>query len=117
MRQALEDRGAICEVLAPHEGQTGPLSVDRSLGMVSSVLYDAVLLTDGAALSAVGNAVHFVREAFKHGKAIGAVGSGATLLEAAALPGSQGVVSGDDGLIEAIAVHRHHDRDITGFAA
>jgi catalase len=121
VRQALEDRGAICEVLAPHEGQAGPLSVDRSLGAVSSVLYDAVLLTDGAALSAVGNAVHFVREAFKHGKAIGAVGSGTTLLEAAALPGSPGVVTGGDGLTEAfaeaIAVHRHHDRDITGFAA
>nr|WP_230985158.1 catalase [Microbispora oryzae] len=116
---ALEEKGAICEVIAPHGGTVGTLDVTRQLSATSSVLYDAVLLADGGELAGNGHAVHFVREAFKHGKAIGAVPRGEALLDAAALPGQQGVVgpkiSGDgfvEAFAEAVAAHRHYDRDV-----
>jgi catalase len=115
---ALEEKGAICDVVGPHEGQVGTLAVNRQLTTASSVLYDAVLLADGGELARNGHAVHFVREAFKHGKAIGALPQGEALLDAAALPGDQGVigpkVSGDSftqAFADAIAAHRHFDRD------
>jgi catalase len=118
VREALEGHGAICEVLAAHEGTIGPLAVDRQLTAASSVLYDAVLIADDGALAQDAYAVHFVREAFKHGKAIGALAGGRSLLEAAHLPGTQGVVgpetTGEAFVREffaAIAAHRHYDRD------
>nr|WP_235018173.1 catalase [Thermomonospora echinospora] len=122
VRRELQARGAVCETLASHEGTVGPLDVDRRLGAAASVLYDAVLLAAGDELTGDGHAVHFVREAFKHGKAIGALGAGRALLEAAALPDRQGVVGPDDEgftqrFADAVAVHRHYDREVAGFSA
>ncbi|MDF5758312.1 catalase [Spongiactinospora sp. TRM90649] len=124
VREALEGHGAICEVLAPHEGTVGPVTVDKQISAASSVLYDAVLLADGGELANDGRAVHFVREAFRHGKAIGALPGGRALLEAAALPGPQGVIGPDtvgdaftQAFTEAIAAHRHYDRDIDSVPA
>ncbi|GAA4577609.1 catalase [Planotetraspora kaengkrachanensis] len=121
---ALQEKGAICEIVTSHEGQVGSLAVDRQLSAVSSVLYDAVLLADGGELSENGHAVHFVREAFKHGKAIGALPDGEALLEAAALPGRQGVIgpetTGDEfaaAFAAVIAEHRVFDRDVDAVAA
>ncbi|MCG5215294.1 catalase [Streptosporangium soli] len=124
VREVLEGQGAICEVLAPHEGTVGTLTADRQLTAASSVLYDAVLLADGGALAASAHAVHFVREAFKHGKAICAVKDGRTLLDAAGLPSTEGVIGSDTAgetlaqrFVQAIAVHRHYGRDIDGVVA
>jgi catalase len=62
---------------------------------VGSVLYDAVIVPDGEdcafQLAGDGFAVHFVAEAYKHAKALGAVGSGVALLEQAEIL----VVEGD----------------------
>ncbi|MFC4006747.1 catalase [Nonomuraea purpurea] len=120
LRQALEGQGAVCEVVAPHEGAVGGLQVDRQLSAAGSVLYDAVVAADGGALASVGRAQFFVLEAFRHGKAIGAVGSGRQLLEAARVPGQDGVIVGDDiasAFADAVAAHRFYDRDITGIPA
>ncbi|MFC5749632.1 catalase [Actinomadura rugatobispora] len=136
---ALTNAGAVVEVLAAKDGtiQAGngaSVEVTRAMSTVASVLYDAVLIPGGAesarTLKSDGLAVHFVAEAFKHGKAIGAVGDGIEVLERAGLPGvayagngdgtrsDRGVVTrrgpADDfapRLIEAIAAHRHWDRD------
>ncbi|NUT42101.1 MAG: catalase, partial [Thermoactinospora sp.] len=116
LRQALEGEGAICEVIAPHEGMVGEVTVDRQLSAASSVLYDAVVAADGAALSSTARALFFVLEAFKHGKAVGAVGSGVELLRAAGLPNNEGVVTGDDIAEEfaaAVAGHRFYGRDVS----
>ncbi|MEV8638703.1 catalase [Streptosporangium sp. NPDC051023] len=129
VRDALNGMGATCEVLAALggtvRGENGErLEVTRPLTTVASVLYDAVLVPGGKrsvqTLTEDGDALHFVSEAFKHGKAVGAVGAGAELLEAVGVePGSPpGVVvetRGDlDGFAgafaEAVAAHRHPDR-------
>ncbi|NRQ35334.1 catalase [Nonomuraea sp. NN258] len=120
LRLDLEGRGAICEVVAPHEGLVGDTTVDRQLSAANSVIYDAVVAADGAALASMGRAVFFVREAFKHQKAIGAVGSGTRLLEAAQLPNDVGVITGDDiadAFAGAVAGHRFYDRDISSVPA
>ncbi|SEG39381.1 catalase [Nonomuraea solani] len=120
LRRALEGQGAICEIVAPQEGEVGGMPVDRQLSAASSVLYDAVVAADGAALSSAGPARFFILEAFKHGKAIGAVGSGRRLVEAAGLPDDVGVIAGDDitgPFIEAVAGHRFYERDVSGVPA
>ncbi len=90
---------------------------------------------DGAAaLGRDGLARHYVAEAFKHGKAVAALGEGVGLLSGLGLPGirlsgeggaggvvdDHGVVSSADGgavadlaaaFADAIACHRHWDRD------
>ena len=97
-------------------------------------MFDAVLIPGGAqnseTLTGLGEAVHFVLEAYKHCKAICAVNEGVQLLstlgfsagknpEMIATPAS-GIIIGDarrvpEGLlskdfISAIAQHRHWDR-------
>ncbi|MGP3963617.1 catalase [Nonomuraea sp. 3N208] len=117
LRRELEDQGAICEVVAPFEGTVGGLPVDRQLSAANSVLYDAVVAADGSALSSVGRAQFFVKEAFRHQKPIGAVGSGRLLIGAAHLPNDVGIVMGDGNDIakeftEAVAGHRFYERDV-----
>ncbi|WP_068275320.1 catalase [Aldersonia kunmingensis] len=92
VRSALTNRGAIVEILAPHGGTLsggsgGELAVDRVLNTTASVLYDAVIVPCGPdsvpTLSSDGYAVHFVAEAYKHAKAVGAFGKGVDLLRTA----------------------------------
>jgi len=86
--EALRSEGASCEVLAPHEGTLeGGLGIDRGLLTMASVLYDAVLVAGGRAgvdaLRSNGAAIRYVAEAYKHGKAVGAIGEGVDLLREA----------------------------------
>ncbi|MEV4174193.1 catalase [Nonomuraea sp. NPDC049709] len=120
LRQALEGQGAICEIVAPHEGEVGGLPVDRQLSAANSVIYDAVVAADGAALAPLGRARFFLLEAFRHNKAIGAVGSGRQLVEAAQLPNDVGVFVGDDiatAFAQAVAGHRFYERDVSSVPA
>ena len=103
-------------------GQAFP--TDYSLLTASSVLFDAVLIADGdksaAALSAQASAQHFINEAFKHCKAIGALGAGEALLKASAAGAysadDSAVVTGSDAkgvaerFIAAAAQHRNWNR-------
>jgi catalase len=140
LRTALTGAGAVAELLAPRDGSVRAASgtelpVDRALSTMSSVLYDAVCVPGGlesvAALERDGLARHYVAEAFKHGKAVAALGQGVELVRGLRLPGvrlsgagdgvvdEQGVVTSEDGQLTAlaaafadmIAYHRHFDRD------
>ena len=113
--------GAVVEVLAPHGGAVttdtgGSLPVDRAIVTMSSVLYDAVLVADGAAsveaLLEDGEAVHYVAEAFRHGKPVGAFGDAMAFLAAAPLVGATLAQVPSDGVVsEQGVVTRHLDPD------
>ena len=133
------DLAADPEILAARDGTVraadgASVKVTRALPTVDSVLYDAVLVPGGMesvrALSQDGQAVYFVTEAFKHYKAVGALGDGAELLVTARLPCGdrhghhQGVVIGErtDGdflkeFADAVATHRHYEREVTAVPA
>jgi catalase len=90
LKRALEEQGAVVEVLAPVAGGTlsggsgGEVAVDRAFTTMASVLYDGVVVPCGPdsveTLSKDGYAMHFITEAYKHLKAVGAFGSGVDLL-------------------------------------
>jgi catalase len=112
-RAALTAQGAVVEVLAPHGGSLrtadgGEVPVDHALNTMGSVLYDAVLVADGAASATVlagdGLAVHYVAEAFKHGKAVGGMGAGAGIVAQAHLPGIRVATSEADGVVSVLGV-------------
>jgi len=93
MRKALLASGATLKIIAPRLGEIASLDglvlkVDYSLPTVSSVLFNAVLISGGAAsesaLCADPNAVLFVKEAYKYAKSIAAMGDGASLVASAA---------------------------------
>jgi catalase len=91
-----------------------------------AVLFDAVVLPDGAAAIAAlaqdGHAIEFLRDQHRHCKTILALGAGEDLLEIAGLrpgDGDSGVLrsgSEDDGhalktFMAAIAKYRHFEHD------
>jgi catalase len=113
-----------------------PIDVTKTFLTTDSVLYDAVVIPGGAnaaELAKDDDALHFVRDSYRHAKAIAASNEGIALLEAARLPGvglasgkrsekpstSLGVVTvrGDDlepfarAFVEAIRAHRHFERE------
>ena len=139
VKTALLEKGAQVHIVAKFlgniKGANGQqIPVDKSALTVASVMYDAVFIPGGresvAALLKEGDARHFVSEAFKHAKAIGAVGAGVEMLRHTILPSipashpqSDGGVSNihgvvmtqnttdlqafSDQFVEAIAQHRH----------
>jgi len=89
IQQDLVDAGALCKLVAPHLGTVSTtsgrqLAVDHTFANMPSVMFDAVLIPGGgdcaAALCQLGEAVHFVLEAYKHCKTICAVSDGVQLL-------------------------------------
>jgi catalase len=104
--ETLRGEGAVCEILAPHEGTLeGGLDADRGLLTMASVLYDAVLVAGGRdsveTLRSNGAALRYVAEAYKHAKPIGAIGHGVDLLRDAPLDGAH---LSDNGLIAETGV-------------
>ncbi|KQU86743.1 hydroperoxidase [Variovorax sp. Root318D1] len=142
IRDALEQAGGKCKVVGPRLGTVASASkrqidIDMTFANAPSVIFDAVLVPGGslgaAALAGMGDAVHFVLEAYKHCKAICTVGEGVQLLSTlgigadappANLPPGVVVAAtpvtnlGDataatqiaQDFIAAIAKHRHWDR-------
>ncbi|WP_037255888.1 catalase [Kibdelosporangium aridum] len=109
---ALKEAGAIPELLAPTDGMVrcandDDIKADRAINTMASVLYDAVVVPCGpdsvSALSQDGYAVHFVTEAFKHGKPVGAFGVGIKLLRAANL-GETRLATSEDGVVSEVGV-------------
>ncbi len=144
--EPLREQGAMCEIVATHDGElrtaaSDRILADRALVTMSSVLYDAVLVAGGDesvdTLRTNGEAVHYASEAYRHAKPVGAVGAGVRLLENAPMPGvrlskqggdlvveagtvtlaSSSAPSSDDlrafaaSFAEAIAGHRHYERE------
>jgi catalase len=127
MRRALLAAGAVPKIVAPHGGSLKPgagaaPAVDFTLLTVGSVLFDAVFIPGGAAstsaLAGDATAVLFVREAYKHCKAVAASGTGLAVLEAAGVD-ARDVLARREGVnaqltgafIEAIAQHRDWGRE------
>jgi catalase len=129
----LTNEGAVARFVATALGSVQPaegdaIEVDVSLEAAPAVLYDALVLSDGAeavnALRADGRVLEFVKDQYRHCKPILALGTGEQLLEACGistmLPSGQAdcglIVASDasaagDAFIAAIAKHRHFARE------
>ena len=138
LKSALSREGARMEVIAKVLGpitcdDKSSIETDKSHLTAASVFYDAVFVPGGEAsvlaMTKQGDAVHFVQEAFRHCKTLGAIGEGVQLLAAANLSGidlanegttvmsHKGVVSSRSDIegvvrefVNAIKQHRHFDR-------
>ena len=117
LQRTLTAAGAVPKIVAPRGGTLkgaggGDVAVDWSLLTVGSVLFDAVFVPGGAksteALGADGAAVLFVREAYKHCKAVGGSGTGLAMLRAA---GIDDAISTVPAFLQAIAQHRDWTRE------
>lgn len=108
------------------------IEVDKTLQIAASVFYDGVFVAGGAksfeALKLEGDAIHFVNEAYKHCKTVGASGEGVAFLEDCDLVGatlSTDALVADEGVVTsavidppavaaafvtALGEHRHWDR-------
>ena len=135
----LVDAGAICKLVGAQLGGVSTLggrqlAVDYTLANMPSVMFDAILIPGGAeavaTLCSLGDAVHFVLEAYKHGKAICAINEGAQLLATLGFGAGRnadvtyiptpGVLLADarrsaegqlsQEFIAAISLHRHWER-------
>jgi len=133
LAQRLTSEGAVARFVSSTLGSVQPIAgdaieVDVSLEAAPAVLYDAVVLPDGAdaveALRADGRTLEFIKDQYRHCKPILAMGAGDQLLAACgidpALPDGQrdpGVITtpdartGGDAFIAAIATHRHFARE------
>jgi catalase len=107
IHKALTDAGAVPRIVAARLGPVASsngdaLDPDATLENMPSVLFDAVVVPDGKpaaeALAGLGQACDFVREQFRHCKAILAVGAGRALLEKAGIP-----VDGKDAALIAVS--------------
>ncbi|MBE7940408.1 MULTISPECIES: catalase [Ramlibacter] len=133
IQQALQDAGASCSVLGERLGSVATasgqqLAVTQNFQFTPSVLFDAVLVPGGPssveALAASGDALHFVLEAYRHGKPLCLIGEAVTLLAslgvAADGAGVPGLVVGRNepparaqlaqDFLAAMARHRHWGR-------
>jgi catalase len=104
-----------------------PIEIGATLDTTPSVVYDALVLPDGeaamATLAANGRALEFVKDTYRHCKAILALGAASQLLQAAGVPSAlpngkadPGLIVGDvgdsiDAFVTAIAQHRHFARE------
>lgn len=131
LQQTLHELGAVTRIVAAALGvvttSSGQqLPVDHTWACMPSVMFDAVLVPAGAAsaqaLAAQGDAVHFVLEAYRHGKALCLIGESVRLVQLAGEQASRapGVVHGPNDpaarlqmaqdFVQAIARHRHPGR-------
>jgi catalase len=134
MQSALKAEKVLSEIVAPHvgeiEGAGGVTEGTKTYANSSSVLFDAIYIPGGEGsievLQGIPDALRFIDEAYKHGKAIAASGHGVDLVKATktgtlitdADASEQGVLlsAGVDGLavdfVQAIANHRFHNRAV-----
>ena len=136
MNAALMAAGANAKVVAPHLGSLSssggkPVAVDHTIATMPSIMFDALFIPGGAqsvaSLRVSGDAMYFLLEAYKHGKAIALSAEATELLTAAGLNMAGGrdveaesgiVVSSAKGdiqimaksFIDAIGQHRHWSR-------
>jgi catalase len=133
LQEALSAEGAVPRLvgakLGPLQTRDGrSLEVDVTLEAAPAVLFDALVLPDVASLeetNAPGHTMEFIKDQYRHCKAILAIGAGSDLLEAAGIPPSLPSGTADPGIllaradavdamlprfIAAVARHRHFER-------
>lgn len=95
-------------------------NADLALLTTTSVVYDAIAVIGKQPWVDLPDAQDFVRDAFRHCKAIAMLGDAATLFDAWGMKDAlkaPGVISGDQSkaltkdFIRAIAAHRHWERE------
>lgn len=136
MKEAIEGEGAMADIIAPKLGSLTAdgntvIPVNQSFLTAASVFYDAVYVPGGtnsvATLEAEPDAIHFLNEAYKHCKVIGADKSARQVLEAtyfykkipqdSEMALAEGIVISDNTnklnkqFIAAAAQHRFWDRE------
>jgi catalase len=97
------------------------VEADATLENSPSVLFDAVIVPPGTGgLAALGQAVEFVKDQFRHCKTILVMGDGVAVLEKAGIAvanADRGLIVGGestrpaDQFIQAMARHRHWERE------
>ncbi|MEI9949041.1 MAG: catalase [Pseudomonadota bacterium] len=135
LHAGLVEQGAVPRYVGPRlgavqteEGDT--LQVEVTLEAMPSVLFDALAIPGGKSaivtLNNIGQALEFVKDQYRHAKAILVLGSAADLLESAGVPSALPSGKSDSGMlvghahasealpafIAAIARHRHHEREL-----
>ncbi|MEV4812133.1 catalase [Micromonospora avicenniae] len=124
VRRAVLGGGMVPLLIAPHGGVVGDLPVQRTFATARSVEFDALLLAgapapapdalpardDKAGAADVATVdprvLLLVEEVWRHAKAVGAWGAGATVLERAGVTGTPGVVTAGSGAEAFGAVRR-----------
>ncbi len=132
--KALQAAGAVTRLLGSRLGTVATadgdsLEVDATLENSPSVLFDAVVLPDGASaikkLSADGHALEFLKDQYRHGKTILALGASSALFDQLGISAEVATGEKDPGMLDApvgrnadapmfiaaIAKHRHPARD------
>jgi catalase len=136
LHAGLLERGAVPRFVGPRLGtvetDTGDgIDVEVTFETMPSVLFDAMAVPGGkkaiVTLGNVGHAVEFIKDQYRHAKPILALAEGADLLEAAGASPMLESGKPDPGIlvaekdpakrvlprfIEAIAKHRHHEREM-----
>ncbi|OZD78661.1 catalase HPII [Rhodococcus sp. 05-2256-B2] len=122
LRTAAARRGATVHVIAAAGGILGKgmrtQVVERTFLTVRSIEFDAFVVAGGTTPTNDIKLILLLQEAFRHCKAMGAWGDGATLLEQAGIGADDaGVVIGEtavkafnDALFAAVGLHRAWDR-------
>ena len=128
LQRALVAAGAVPRLLSARLGAVESadgeaLAPDATLETMPSCLFDAVVVPDGAGsaatLASLGQAVEFVKDQYRHCKAILAVGAGRALLEKAGLPlegkdpaliVAASAKAGQKPFLAALGKHRNWDR-------
>jgi catalase len=130
-RTALEDEGCVVELIAAHAGEITDSrgkaqKVNRAAPNAPSVVYDGAVVPGGdsaAVLAKSGLAIHFVNEAFRHGKPLAFLPGGEPVLQASGFADADaedGVAIGGDAVeafIEAMHQHRFPRRAIEAVPA
>lgn len=130
VKKQLCEMDAMVQIIAPRHGFVTTKSgdqypVDDSLLTAASVVFDAVYVAGGESVNTLlehAGALHFVAEAYKHCKPIGADANGADLIKKAVpelKDAEDGVITnGDlDEFIGAIMLHRFWDREMNPLPA
>jgi catalase len=135
IHESLAGQGAVPRFVAVKMGAVSTaddarLEVEVSLEAAPSVLWDGLVIPDGDGvtdmLARSGQALEFLKDQYRHCKPVLLLGSATALLEKAGILSPQGSEAPDPGLllfgsddlagavpafIEALAKHRHFDRE------
>jgi catalase len=135
LHEGLEQAGAVPRyvgiTLGAVAGENGEdIEVEVTMETAPSVLFDALVLPDGARavdrLATVGNALEYIKDQYRHCKPILVLGAAASLLETAGIPPALPSGETDPGVLrfsgreakgalaafsKAIERHRHFERE------